>query len=111
MKPEAKVQKAIKEAFTRAGFDVYDTSQGYRREPGGTRMTPGLSDLIIMGHGYLLAVEVKAGKNKPTPFQALFLKLWRENGGEAYVMRSADDAIRWMESVGIVNGPRPPEAA
>jgi hypothetical protein len=47
-----------------AGADVWKTSQGYRDErtaPGGTRMTPGLSDLILFFRHHRLVVfyEVK----------------------------------------------------
>lgn len=37
-------------------FTIYDTSQGYRREPGGTRLTPGLCDLIAFHRGLSLAL-------------------------------------------------------
>lgn len=45
---EKSVQKAIVTLFRACRGFVYSTSQGYRRDPGGTRMTPGLSDLVVL---------------------------------------------------------------
>lgn len=44
---EVDEQRAVKQLLTLAGFVLYDTSQGYRKERGGTRMTPGLADLVL----------------------------------------------------------------
>lgn len=44
---EATLQRQLKQLFTTAGGHVYDRSQGYRKEPGGTRMTAGLADLEL----------------------------------------------------------------
>lgn len=43
--PEDAVQRAVKHLYTLVGAVVYDLSQGYRPDPGGTRQTPGLPDL------------------------------------------------------------------
>lgn len=43
---EAHHQAWCKLLLLALGWRVYDTSQGYRREAGGTRITPGLCDLI-----------------------------------------------------------------
>ena len=45
--------------LTIAGFTVYRTSQGFRAEPGGTRMTPGLPDVLAFRQGKLLFWEAK----------------------------------------------------
>jgi hypothetical protein len=47
MRSEAEIQRDVIRLLTLAGFVVYNTSQGYRKEPGGTRMTRGLADLIL----------------------------------------------------------------
>lgn len=44
---ERDIQRQVKHLFTLVGCEVYDTSQGWRKEPGGTRMTPGLADLLV----------------------------------------------------------------
>lgn len=44
---EATLQRDLKSLFAAAGAAIYDRSQGYRKERGGTRMTPGLADLEL----------------------------------------------------------------
>ena len=108
-KPEAQIQASIKDVLTQAGLAIYDTSQGYRRERGGTRTTPGIPDLIVMGHGRTLFVEVKTKRTYLTLFQKLFFHQWKTNGGTALVWRSADDAFDWLIAEGIIE--ETPEAA
>jgi hypothetical protein len=42
---EAVVERHVIATYQAAGFVVYRLSQGFRKEPGGTRQTPGLADL------------------------------------------------------------------
>lgn len=102
MKPEATVQAAIKRFMDTLGFAAWDTSQGYRKERGGTRMTPGIPDMIFAGHGRTFLVEVKTERGKLTPAQQLFRELWTANGGTSLVWRSDLDAFDWCASVGII---------
>src|SRR5579859_712823 len=44
---EKDVQKGVVQLFRACGGIVYSTSQGYRKEKGGTRCTPGIPDLWI----------------------------------------------------------------
>jgi hypothetical protein len=44
--PEDREQRAVKQVYALVGAIIYDLSQGYRPEPGGTRQTPGLPDLF-----------------------------------------------------------------
>ncbi len=54
----------------------------------------GTSDIIgMMRDGRFLAVEVKAGKNKPTQLQQEFVDQVNEDGGLAFVVWSVDDCI------------------
>lgn len=58
---EAALELQVSALFTAAGGAVYKCSQGYRKERGGTRMTPGLADLEIFfpAIGRLAKFEVK----------------------------------------------------
>lgn len=58
---EAEVQRDIIRLLVGLGWIVYSLSQGYRKEKGGTRMTPGLPDLYAFHPGKKLTlwVEVK----------------------------------------------------
>lgn len=52
----------------------------------------GISDVIgLAPTGRFIAVELKAGKNKPTEHQAAFLDEVRKRGGIAIVAYSLDD--------------------
>ena len=48
---EAKVSLEIQKFLKTIGCAVYSTEQGFRRDKGGTRQTPGIPDLIVIGIG------------------------------------------------------------
>ena len=58
---EADIQRSIVRLLVGLGWVVYSTSQGYRKEAGGTRMTPGIPDLFCFHPQRKLSlwVEVK----------------------------------------------------
>jgi len=92
---ERAIQREIRGFLRQLGFAVYETSQGYRREPGGTRTTAGLADLYVMGHGIALWVEVKAPKGKLRPSQEAFRTECEANGIAWYLWRDVMDAWAW----------------
>lgn len=102
VKPEALLSKDIRELLTSIGFACFSTEQGYRKDKGGTRTTPGIPDLIICGHGRTLFVELKVGKAKLTLYQVYFQSKWTEAGGTSLVWRSVDDAWNWCVAEGII---------
>lgn len=106
MKPEAKISLDIRDVMGQAGFVVWTTEQGYRKERGGTRMSPGIPDLIIAGHSRTLFVEVKTAGGKLTDWQKYFQKTWTRNGGTSLIWRSVDDAFDWLVSEGIIEETR-----
>lgn len=73
---EAEVQQGLVRLFRACGGVVYSTSQGYRKERGGTRMTPGLSDLICFFPKLSMTLfwEVKRPGGKRTAAQEQFGK-------------------------------------
>jgi len=102
MKPEARISKDIREVMGQAGFVSWSLEQGYRKEAGGTRQSPGVPDLIFAGHGRTLWVEVKTEKGRLTIHQKYFADRWISNGGTCLVWRSPGDAFDWLCDVGIV---------
>ena len=58
---EADVQRDIVRLLVSTGWTVYSLSQGYRKEKGGTRQTPGIPDLYAFHQAKQLTlwVEVK----------------------------------------------------
>ena len=69
---EAQISREIQRFMKALGFAVYSTEQGYRHERGGTRTSAGIPDLIVLGHGFCLFVEVKRPGGKLRPSQAAF---------------------------------------
>jgi len=72
---EAQVQRKVTAYLDLMGFWVYSTSQGYRPDPGGTRMTPGLPDLVVflpqrLGVGFF-EVKTPAGQKEMDRMLAL----------------------------------------
>jgi hypothetical protein len=84
------------------GFAVWSTEQGYRRDRGGTRQTPGIPDLIVIGHQRVLFVEVKTEKGKLRWSQEQFRDLCEANGVEWQLWRSVTDAWDWCVKHGFV---------
>lgn len=91
---EKEIQHAIRTALELSGFRCWDTSQ-----PFAAAITPGLPDLVFIGHGIVGFCEVKGPKGKATPAQAEFIELVGENGGIALLWRDETEAIEWIRSV------------
>ena len=68
---------------------VWDATKGVFRK---NSSTPGVSDIIGYHRktGRFLALEVKAGKDKLSPEQTLFLEKVKRSGGVAFVVRTTD---------------------
>lgn len=95
--PEARIQRNISVLMKTFGFAVWDMSQDRA-----TRQTPGVPDLIIMGWGRVLFVEVKTPKGKESPTQIDFRETCNANGGLSLVWRCDSDAMDWCHQQGIV---------
>lgn len=88
---EKQIQAAIVKVLRTAGYSVWDTSQ-----PHAAKITPGLPDLLVLGHGRLLFVEVKRADGKLTEAQRSFAHHCEATGTEHRVWRSEADALAWM---------------
>ena len=79
MTPEAKVKAKVVAALKAAGvYYFYPVMGGYG--------SSGVPDLIVCCNGRFLAIECKAGKNKPTALQERNMEQIRGNGGVAIVV-------------------------
>jgi hypothetical protein len=103
---EAQVSKGIVEFLRTVGFAVYSVEQGYRKERGGTRQTPGIPDLIVMGHGLFTFAEVKRDGAKLRPAQEQFRDCAAENNVSWQLWRSSSDAFDWLVAVGFIEEER-----
>jgi Holliday junction resolvase len=76
--PEGKVKdKVVSILKTEGVYFFYPATHGYGRS--------GIPDIIACVNGLFLAIECKAGKNKPTPLQAREIEAIRFNNGVAVV--------------------------
>ena len=121
---EAQIQREIIKFLRSIGGAVWHTSQGFRRDPGGTRMTPGLPDLVVMfpeawrkhveterpgftklylaPDGRWTFAEVKTPKGRLSPAQIVFRDESAKAGVPWELWRSVEDAAAWARALGIV---------
>jgi len=89
---EKQVQKAITDLLKgQLGLSVYDLSQ-----PRHTMQTRGLPDLIAIGRGLILFIEVKRPGGKQTIHQQDFGLQVEANGGTYVVWSSAKQAWDYL---------------
>ncbi len=79
MTPEVKVKKKIRAVLDAHG--VY-----YSMPIGSGYGNSGTPDFLCCAHGKFLAIEAKAGNNKPTALQERNMKQIRDSGGIAIVV-------------------------
>lgn len=103
---EKATQRRIVQLFTACGGVVYNLSQGYRKEAGGTRQTPGLPDLyVFFARRYswdrCLWWEVKRPGGKRTEQQLRFAAHCA-GAGIPYGFGGFDEAMGLMARWGLV---------
>ena len=91
MVSERSIQSGIVELLRKLHWSVWDLSQ-----PRATLQTPGISDLVAIGRGHILFVEVKTPKGKLRESQKVFGREVLANGGEYLIWRSVNDAWDWL---------------
>jgi hypothetical protein len=96
-RPETVIRLGIAKLMRQIGFDVWDMEQN---RP--TRQTPGFSDLVCVGHGRVLFVEVKTEKGRLSGYQEIFGESIQRNGGDYLVWRSTVEAWDWLVEQGII---------
>jgi pantoate kinase len=86
--PEVKVKKQIRKLLDEAG--------AYYAMPIGTGYgNSGVPDFLICHKGRFIAVEAKAGRNKPTALQEMHLQKISDRGGIALVINETNlDLLR-----------------
>lgn len=88
MTPEAKVKAACIKILKQYGvYYFFPSTHGYGRS--------GVPDIICCYKGRFIAIECKAGKNKPTALQEKELKGIREMGGIALVISEQTAKNLW----------------
>jgi Holliday junction resolvase len=83
MTPEAKVKaKVVKILKAHGVYYFYPVTGGFGRS--------GIPDVICCVSGYFLAIECKAGNNKPTPLQEAEMQKIRDAGGVTLVVNETN---------------------
>lgn len=99
---EAQIQRETVGFLRSIGCWVWQTSQGYRKDPGGTRMTAGLPDLYVVHEKAYTWAEMKTPKGKLSPAQAGFRDVCEMCGVPWHLWRDVRDAWDWAVSVGLI---------
>ena len=101
---EAKISKEITEFLTLIGHIVYSTEQGYRPARGGTRMSPGIPDLLVFGTPELpfYFVEVKAPGGKMRGSQRAFQSECERMSVPHLVAWDVRDVFDWLVEHGVI---------
>lgn len=90
--PEGAVKaKCVAQLKALGAYYFYPVMGGYG--------TSGVPDIIVCYQGLFIAIECKAGKNKPTPLQEKNLDHVRRTGGLALVINetNVDKLTQWIE--------------
>jgi hypothetical protein len=102
-KPKPPLEKEIQRQIVRylklKGWHVWETSQGYRSAPGGTRTTPGLPDLYCLHpvNGAMF-IEVKRPGGELRPAQREFIRLHGAASAPWVIVAfSLDDVLEFVE--------------
>ena len=89
MTPEAKVKKKVVDVIKKySAYYFFPATGGYGRS--------GVPDVVCCYRGYFVAIECKAGNNKPTPLQEAEMRKIREAQGSTLVVNedNIDDVQR-----------------
>lgn len=79
MTPEAKVKARVVKLLKEHNiYYFFPATHGFGRS--------GVPDIVCCFNSLFLAIECKAGKNKPTALQEKEIKKIREAGGEAFIV-------------------------
>jgi hypothetical protein len=100
---ESEIQREIVDFLRTVGCSVWQTSQGYRKDPGGTRMTPGIPDIFVMHEsGAWTWAEIKTPKGKLSEAQEAFRAECYLSGVRWRCWRDVREAWDWSVEHGLV---------
>lgn len=91
MGPEKKIVNAI--------LDAYREHGAFAEKIHGGPQQPRLVDIIACYRGRFIALEVKAGNGRPTPYQLHVLEDVGKADGHCGVVRSLDEALGVLDFI------------
>jgi Holliday junction resolvase len=92
--PEKKVKDKVKKVLDKLGcYYFFPATGGFGKS--------GVPDIIICFKGHFVAIECKAGDNKPTALQEMNMKKIKESGGDAIVINevNVNDVEQWITGI------------
>jgi len=95
--PEGKVKKRVAKHLKNAGvYFFYPATGGYGAS--------GVPDIVGCYKGRFIAIECKAGKNKPTQLQQMHIDQINDAGGVAWVANeeNMDDVLGVLELMDVL---------
>jgi len=100
---ERQISLEIQKFLKAVGGAVWSSEQGFRKERGGTRTSPGIPDLIVIfPHGPWTFAELKTEKGKLSAHQKTFMDTAIEAGIPWELWRDVRDAWDWCVRHGII---------
>ena len=70
----------------------------------GLGVKAGVADLIFLRDGRAFALELKTERGRPSAAQMQFISEFRDAGGEASIASGLDQALRTLETWGLLRG-------
>lgn len=113
MLSENAIQRAVFQHLRSRGapgvFAFHPANGGFRRPIEakilkGCGVLAGVPDIIALHNGNFYAIELKAMKGRPTVAQLECIDAIRNAGGHAVVCHGLDEALRVLESWGLLQG-------
>lgn len=92
--PEKKVKDKVKKVLEKVGcYYFFPATGGFGKS--------GVPDIVICFKGHFVAIECKAGGNKPTALQELNLSQIKQNGGHSIVVNedNLNDVEAWITGI------------
>ena len=97
---EHKLQNEIRIYLSKLGYTVFRVNVGKVKMKDGryfdTGLPPGFSDLMGLKDGKIYFIEVKYGKNKPSPAQLNFINQMQKQGFVAGAVWSIEDVKKLL---------------
>jgi hypothetical protein len=112
-RPEAAIQQAVFQHLRARGapgvFAFHPANGGYRKPVEaailkGLGVVAGVPDVIAVHNGRVFAMEIKAEGGRATPKQLAAIAALREAGAIVAVATGLDEALRKLESFGLLRG-------
>lgn len=105
--PEGKIANEICSALKMAGIfcwinkstGVWDPGKGVFRQNKNSHAIRGVSDILGIIDGRILAIEVKTPTGRPTPEQKEFINNINARGGVAFISRSTEQTFATLRAL------------